>query len=172
MSNQKLVSIGNYSLSSCTLGKGSFAFVNKSTHSILKKDVALKVMMKNKIKDDYVSRHYKREAYLLSQLRHPNIVKLVEVFESKDLFCIAMELCSNGSLLDVLNDYGRLDDSQVRWITQQIVYGLVYIHSKGIMHRDLKLENILLTDGGRRVVLADFGLSSTWHHGKKMNTFP
>ena len=64
MSNQKLVSIGNYSLSSCTLGKGSFAFVNKSTHSILKKDVALKVMIKNKIKDDYILRHYKREAHL------------------------------------------------------------------------------------------------------------
>ena len=149
MSNQKLVSIGNYSLSSCTLGKGSFAFVNKSTHSILKKDVALKVMIKNKIKDDYISRNYKREAYLLSQLRHPNIVKLVEVFESKDFFCIAMELCSNGSLLDVLNDYGGLGDIQVRRITRQIVYGLVYIHSKGIIHRDLKLENILLTDGAR-----------------------
>ena len=172
MSNQKLVSIGNYALSDCSLGKGSFAFVNKSRHSVLQKDVALKVMMKNKIKDDYVSRHYKREAYLLSQLRHPNIVKLVEVFESKDFFCIAMELCSNGSLLDVLNDYGGLGDIQVRRITRQIVYGLVYIHSKGIIHRDLKLENILLADGGRRVVLADFGLSSNWHHGKKMNTFP
>ena len=45
MSNQKLVSIGNYALSDCSLGKGSFAFVNKSTHSILKKDVALKVMI-------------------------------------------------------------------------------------------------------------------------------
>ena len=163
MSNQKLVSIGNYSLSSCTLGKGSFAFVNKSTHSTLKKDVALKVMIKNKIKDDYISRNYKREAYLLSQLRHPNIVKLVEVFESKDFFCIAMELCSNGSLFDVLNDYGYLGDVQfLRSIARQIVYGLVYIHSKGIIHRDLKLENILLTDGARRVVLADFGLSSNW----------
>ena len=75
MSNQKLVSVGNYSLSHCSLGKGSFAFVNKSTHSILNKDVALKVIIKKTIKDEYVSRNYKREAYLLSQLRHPNIAQ-------------------------------------------------------------------------------------------------
>ena len=171
MSNQKLVSIGNYALSDCSLGKGSFAFVNKSRHSVLEKDVALKVMMKNKIKDDYVSRNYMREAVLLSKLKHPNIVRLVEVLDSKDVFCIAMELCSHGSLLDVFNDYGCLGDDALRRIARQIVYGLVYIHNKGIIHRDLKMENILLTDGARRVVLADFGLSSHWHHGKKMNTF-
>ena len=132
MSNQKLVSIGNYSLSSCTLGKGSFAFVNKSTHSILKKDVALKVMMKNKIKDDYVSRNYMREAVLLSKLKHPNIVRLVEVLDSKDVFCIAMELCSHGSLLDVFNDYGCLGDDALRRIARQIVYGLVSLLSRSM----------------------------------------
>ena len=62
-------------------------------------------MIKNKIKDEYVSRNYKREAYLLSQLRHPNIVRLVEVLDYKDVFCIAMELCSDESLLDVFIEY-------------------------------------------------------------------
>ena len=171
MSEPKLISIGHYSLTEDCLGKGCFAFVNKSRHSIIKRDVALKVMNKNKIKDEYVSRNYHREAEILSQLRHPNIVRLVEVLECKDFFCIAMELCSNGSLLEVLNDYGRLGDDQVRMFAQQIVSGLVYIHRKGIIHRDVKLENILLTDGGRRVVLADFGFSSAWLPGKKMHTF-
>ena len=96
------------------LGKGCFAFVNKSRHSIIKRDVALKVMNKNKIKDEYVSRNYHREAEILSQLRHPNIVRLVEVLECKDFFCIAMELCSNGSLLEVLNDHGRLGEVMTR----------------------------------------------------------
>ena len=94
MSDRKLISIGYYSLTESCLGEGTFAFVNKSRHSIIKRDVALKVIRKNKIKDEYIERNYKREAEILSQLRHPNIVRLVELLESKDFFCIAMELCS------------------------------------------------------------------------------
>ena len=94
MSQRKLVSIGNYSLVGHCLGKGSFASVERSNHVIIKKEVALKVMKKKEITDEYVAKNYRREAEILANLSHPNIVKLIEVLESKDFFCIAMELCS------------------------------------------------------------------------------
>ena len=132
---RELIAIGNYTLHQRCLGKGTFASVELSQHNVLKKDVALKVIDKNNIKDEYVAKNFQKEAQILAQVWHPNIVKLLEVVQSRDFFCVALELCPDGSLLDLLNQHGKLANVHAKRITRQMVAGLVYLHEKNIIHR-------------------------------------
>lgn len=169
MARRSLVSMGNYKLEPVNLGKGTFATVELATHVVLQQRVALKIVVKSQIRDPYLKKNLHREAGILSRLRHPNIVKLVEVCNSTDIFCLALEYISGGTLFDYMQKRGPLFEKYAKVVTKQIVSALVYLHGKRLLHRDLKLENILLD--GERVVLVDFGLSNQWHPGKLMNTF-
>ncbi|CAE7826940.1 CPK1 [Symbiodinium sp. CCMP2592] len=92
--------------------------------------------------------HIRREMSLLLMLQHRNIVKLIDVFESKDTFFLVMELVRGGDLSEYLlkKSHGHLDDKEACHVFLQIVEGLSHIHSKNVVHRDLKPQNILLVD--------------------------
>ena len=93
--DKKLVSIGNYILFSHTLGEGSFSKVKIAKHKVLDKEVAVKVIASSKIKDEYVKRNLEREVKILSNLHHPQIVRLFEVATCKGFYYIMMEFYSD-----------------------------------------------------------------------------
>ena len=81
---------------------------------------------------------------------------------------MALEFVPDGSLLDLLGTERKLSEKKAKPLVRQIAGSLQYLHEKRVIHRDLKLENILLD--GERVVLVDFGLSGNWYLGKIMKT--
>ena len=165
-------SIGNYKLTPTTLGKGSFSKVVLANHVILNKQVALKVVTLHKIKDPYVSKNLKREPAIMANLSHPNIVSLHEVVSVGDFYCLVLDFYPGGNLCDMIGDQEgyKLEEEVARCLFKQILAGLGYLHSKSIIHRDIKLENILLDKTQRKAIIADFGLSNFWDANSRLKT--
>ena len=143
---KKLSSIANYKLSGNIIGEGAFAKVEIATHTVFKKKVALKITKINKKLDPYILKNLKRESQILSKLTHPNIVQLYEICYASGFYCLALQYLEGGNLCDLLSNQpdSRLSENKTRNISQQLTLALSYLHSKGILHRDLKLENIVL----------------------------
>ena len=165
-------SIGNYKLTPTTLGKGSFSKVVLANHVILNKQVALKVVTLHKIKDPYVSKNLKREPAIMANLSHPNIVSLHEVVSVGDFYCMVLDFYPGGNLCDMIGSQEgyKLEEGVARSLFKQILAGLGYLHSKSIIHRDIKLENILLDKTQTKAVIADFGLSNFWDANTRLKT--
>ena len=165
-------SIGNYKLTPTTLGKGSFSKVVLANHVILNKQVALKVVTLHKIKDPYVSKNLKREPAIMANLSHPNIVSLHEVVSVGDFYCMVLDFYPGGNLCDMIGSQEgyKLEEEVARSLFKQILAGLGYLHSKSIIHRDIKLENVLLDKTQRKAVIADFGLSNFWDANTRLKT--
>lgn len=162
-SKASLSRIGNYHLTGRCLGKGSFAKVYEAVHRQLNTNVAMKTMNVTDMKDSYMKKHFKREAVLLSRLDHPSIVSLYEVMATRNHYCMVLEF-GGENLCDYVRAQkrGRLDEASARFIARQLVSALVHMNDKGIVHRDIKLENILVNTATKKVKLTDFGLSSDW----------
>ncbi|TGO31008.1 hypothetical protein BPAE_0002g01010 [Botrytis paeoniae] len=112
---------------------------------------------------DLARKSHLREVDILSKLNHPNIIRIERAFLSNDRLYIFTELAAAGDLYTYFDSCGnRLEDAHAHLITRQIALALEYLHSKGIAHRDVKMENILITntDIGSRVILTDFGLAN------------
>jgi len=86
------------------------------------------------------------------------VCKLYETFESQKHKVLILELCAGGDLLNYVRKRRRLKEDYAKYIFRQIMEGLMHIHQKGVLHRDIKLDNILL-DGKGTVKIADFGVS-------------
>lgn len=155
--------LGNYQLTGRCLGKGSFAKVYEATHRHLNTKVALKTMNITEMKDCYMKKNYKRESALLSMLNHPAIVALYEVIETKNHYCIAVEF-GGENLCDFVRvqKRGRLDEFTARTMARQLASAVAHMHEQGVVHRDIKLENILVNAETKKVKVADFGLSTSW----------
>ena len=168
---QKLVQVGNYKLMSLRLGEGATAKVELAYHTILKTKVALKVISLKMLEDqEYFLKHLEREAQMMGRLSHPNVARLFEVQSTGDQQFLVMELFTGGNLLDYLAANLRLGEEQARDFYGQIISGLGHIHSRGVVHRDLKLENIMLDRTRTRVAITDFGLSTALREGESLKT--
>lgn len=152
-----------------TLGKGTYGKVKKARERSGRL-VAIKSIRKEKIKDEQDLVHIRREIEIMSSLCHPHIITIYEVFENKDKIVIVMEYASQGDLYDYICDKRKLTEREARHFFRQIVSAVHYCHQNGIVHRDLKLENILL-DGSGNVKIADFGLSNLFHGDEYLQTF-
>lgn len=98
----------------------------------------------------------RNEVTIHFQLRHPNILELYHFFEDKDRVYLVMELCSNGELFHFLKRRkGPLSEKEAQVFFKEIVVGVNYLHEHGIIHRDLKLSNILLDENMKPVNLGD-----------------
>ncbi|KPP72286.1 NUAK family SNF1-like kinase 1-like [Scleropages formosus] len=153
-----------------TLGRGTYGKVKKATERSSGTTVAIKSIRKECITDDLDKIHIQREIEIVSSLRHPNIIRIYEVFESKDKIVIVMEYAKGGELYDYVNTKRRLSETEARKIFRQITSAVHYCHKNGVVHRDLKLENILL-DEDFNVKLADFGLSNHHRKGELLQTY-
>nr|XP_046253034.1 NUAK family SNF1-like kinase 1 [Scatophagus argus] len=153
-----------------TLGKGTYGKVKKAVERASLNTVAIKSIRKERITDDLDRIHIQREIEITASLRHSNIIRVHEVFESRDKIVIVMEYASRGELYDYIQERRRLPETEARGIFRQITSAVHYCHKNGVVHRDLKLENILL-DQDLNVKLADFGLSNHFQKDSLLQTY-
>jgi calcium-dependent protein kinase len=141
------------------LGQGSFGSVRKVTHRLTGEDRAMKILSKKHISTPEDFQVIQNEVHILSQLDHPNILKVYETFQDKFSYCIITELCTGGELFDRISSSGSISEAVSASYARQILSCLVYLHDRHIVHRDLKPENFLLSDPspGANLKLIDFG---------------
>ena len=102
------------------------------------------------------------EVEIISRLDHPNIVKIGRVYENDQYIFIEMELLTGGTLENHVDNVGPLSDNQASSIMKQIFVAVQYLHEQGIVHRDMKPDNVVFATKRRDIIkLIDFGLSST-----------
>lgn len=142
------------------LGQGAMGAVYVGVHEAKGSRVAIKVVLpaENKEKSDKLAARFEREIKLLSQFRHPNIVRFYGASEDKGIRYYAMELVDGQSLDDLLDEQGVLPLPVATKILVQICEALQELHSTGVVHRDLKPGNVLVGKDGK-VKLTDFGIA-------------
>ncbi|XP_063692262.1 MAP/microtubule affinity-regulating kinase 3-like isoform X45 [Bolinopsis microptera] len=160
--------VGKYKLLK-TIGKGNFAKVKLARHLPTGREVAVKVIDKTQMNQTSIQK-LNREMKIMKRLNHPNIVRLYEVIETEKTLYLVMEYASGGEVFDYLVAHGRMKEKEARQKFRQIVSAVQYCHQKGIIHRDLKAENLLL-DAEMNMKLADFGFSNEFTAGTKLDTF-
>ncbi|KAJ5578496.1 uncharacterized protein N7459_007460 [Penicillium hispanicum] len=159
---RKETTFGQYILGQ-TLGEGEFGKVKLGWKRDGSIQVAIKLIRRETLGSN-PSRLPKiyREIAILRDLAHPNIVRLHEMVETDRHIGIIMEYASGGELFDYILNHRYLKDNSARRLFAQLVSGVGYLHKKGIVHRDLKLENLLL-DRNRNIIITDFGFANTFN---------
>ena len=142
-----------------TLGKGQFGLVRLAHHLRTGDKTAVKCIRKREMKPIEVYQQ-RKEIEVLKMCQHPNIVRMVDLFETIDHYFIVLEYMDGKDLFDYMRFRSfKISENRAREIMIQLFQAVKYLHSYGIMHRDLKLENIMMTDNTDRAVpkLVDFG---------------
>ncbi|EDO46091.1 predicted protein, partial [Nematostella vectensis] len=140
------------------LGKGAYAEVKEAYSNKLGRNVAVKIIEKAKLSSKSFNKFMRREVEALRQVDHKYVISLIEVLESSKRFYLVLELAQNGDLLQLLQKKKQLHENEARKIFKKIVKGVLHCHRKGIAHRDLKLENILLSRKNEPII-SDFGFA-------------
>lgn len=160
-SRRKETTFGDYILGQ-TIGEGEFGKVKLGWKKDGSVQVAIKLLRRESLGNN-PSRLPKiyREISILKELSHPNIVRLHEMAETDRHIGIVLEYASGGELFDYILNHRYLKDNPARRLFAQLVSGVGYLHKKGIVHRDLKLENLML-DRNRNIIITDFGFANTF----------
>ncbi|VTZ68799.1 calcium-dependent protein kinase 7, putative [Plasmodium chabaudi chabaudi] len=143
------------------LGQGKFSTVYRGINKQTNSEFAIKVI-NNRSVSIYEKELLRSEISILRLLRHPNVIFLKEIINTKETLYISMELVKGGELYDFLLSETRLSEIHANKIISQLIKTVAYLHKCGIIHRDIKPENILLTDKSKdaQIKLTDFGLST------------
>ena len=148
---------GRYALS-YVLGRGGMATVYYATDTTLGRPVAVKCLAEHFLDDDGFRRRLVREARIAARLSHPNIVQIYDAGEDDQRPYIVMEYVEGERFAELLRRRGRLPPNEVVELAPQICAGLAHAHVAGLVHRDIKPQNLLLTPSGK-VKIADFGIA-------------
>jgi len=155
------------------LGEGAGGVVRRIRHRTTGTDFAVKCLKKDRATEAKGLERLRNEIVLMSELSHPNIVRIEEVYESPNNIFIVQELCTGGDLFDrleKLSDY-HYTEAQCAKLVQQILGAVCYLHKNGITHRDLKLENFMFSswDADSELRMIDFGLSKHFENGQHLH---
>ncbi|KAI9481878.1 ovarian-specific serine/threonine-protein kinase Lok, partial [Coemansia mojavensis] len=146
------------------LGSGAFAEVRIAINRVTGERFAAKIINRNRItqieKRKKLDENFRIETSILSRVRHPAIVQVHGVFRETDYLYLVLDLASDGELFDEIVSRQYLSEDDSRRVLLQLLLSIRHLHRMGIVHRDIKLENILLADKQKlRLKLADFGLA-------------
>lgn len=150
------------------VGEGGFCKVRLGVHQVTGAKTAVKLVDKAKLTEENDRRRVGREIRVLKRLAHEHVIRLFDVVDSPKIVYVVMEYADGGSLLDYVRRRKKLAEPEAARFFHQMCRGLDYCHGNGVVHRDVKLENVLL-DAGENVKLIDFGLSAVLAgDGKKL----
>ena len=152
-----------------TIGKGTFSTVKLGENIKTKQKVAIKILNKEKIKEEEDLERIKREIKILSMMDHPNVIKTYKNIENEKNYYLIMEYCDGGELFNYIVEKEKLDEDEASMFFYQLINALEYIHSLGVAHRDLKPENLLLVKN-KIIKIIDFGLSNYFDGETKLET--
>lgn len=150
-----------------SIGRGNVAEVFLAREKALDRPVAVKVMRKTLALDETARKRFLREARLSAKIHHPNVVSVHRVGELEEdgRPYLVMEYIDGRTYADILASSGRLAEDEVRHILIEVCRALEVAHQLGIIHRDIRPDNIMRTRDGDRIVLADFGLAGILETG-------
>jgi serine/threonine protein kinase len=148
--------LGQYGILS-VLGEGGMSTVYRARQASIQRDVAVKVIEAKMTNDTAFLKRFEREAQLIASLSHTHIVKVFDYGQQNNVIYLVMELLSGGSLNELLQK-GPLAPDRVFRLVDQVTSALDYAHQKGVVHRDLKPQNLMFDESGN-VLLTDFGLA-------------
>ena len=141
------------------IGQGAFGKVNLGLNVLTGRVVAIKSFNKKNL-DSPNNENMKKIIYetnLMRKLNHPNITKILEMFEDEKYILIIMEYINGGNLFSFVKKRRKLNEKISKFLFKQIILGIKHIHSQNIVHRDIKLENILI-DLNNTIKICDFGI--------------
>ncbi|MCQ2008912.1 MAG: Stk1 family PASTA domain-containing Ser/Thr kinase [Sporolactobacillus sp.] len=147
---------GRYQILS-RLGEGGMAIVYKAKDLILERFVAVKTLRPELSGDEEFVRRFHREAESVASLSHPNIVAIYDIGE-EDCYYIVMEYIEGMTLKEFIKDYSPISIDESIYIMKQILLAITHAHQHGIVHRDIKPQNILINES-ERVKVTDFGIA-------------
>lgn len=152
------------------LGQGSYGTVVSAIKKSSGDERAIKIINKFKLKTEAARQKIMNEVEILRKLDHPHIVKVYEFYEDEFNLYLVMELCKGGELLNHIIKHGVLSESDTAVYMKQIFSAVYYMHSMSIVHRDLKLENMLIqSTTNQNIKIADFGTAIELPSGKSLS---
>ena len=158
----------NFYLYGRLIGQGAFGKVNIGLNILAGRVVAIKSFNKKELSEN--GENMKKILYetdLMKKLNHPNITKILEVFEDDDYILISMEYINGGNLFSFVKKRRKLSEKTAKYLFKQIILGIQHIHSHKIVHRDIKLENILI-DLNNNIKICDFGIGKILTYKKQL----
>ncbi|KAK5647421.1 hypothetical protein RI129_002313 [Pyrocoelia pectoralis] len=141
-----------------TIGSGSYATVRVAHSERHDGNVAVKIVSKFTAPTDYLKKFLPREIEVVKGLKHPNLIRFLQAIETTHRVYIVMEFAENGSLLDIIRRDSYIDEGRARKWFRQLLEAVDYCHERGVVHRDIKCENLLM-DKGYNIKLSDFGFA-------------
>jgi serine/threonine protein kinase/Flp pilus assembly protein TadD len=168
--------IGNYHIID-KIGEGGMGIVYKAQDAVLERIVAIKALRPLLLADANMKARFIREAKILAKLSHPNIVTLYTLLQDEGRLYLVMEYAEGKTLKAILGESGAMTFVQYLGIFQQVLEGVGYAHAKGIIHRDIKPGNVIVTQRGT-VKITDFGIAKVpgdlrmTASGTRMGTIP
>lgn len=126
----------------CKLGEGAFSAVYKAEHKVTKRVVAIKIIDKLKLGYDQLS-NVNNEINVMKRLRHPNVLRLLNLYNNKKYCYIVLQYCDGGEVFNKIIEYTYFSESLSRHVFTQLLSAVQYLHSVNVAHRDIKPENLL-----------------------------
>jgi serine/threonine protein kinase len=154
--------LGAYTIQS-KLGEGGMARVYKGYHARLRREVAIKVILSQIADKEGFKARFEREAQLIASLQHPNIVAVYDFGEIGHITYLVMQYVGGGTLRDQLRGGHAIDPRQAILYCQEMARALHHAHLRGIVHRDVKPQNMLVSASDRnQLLLSDFGIAKLY----------
>lgn len=174
---QKRTSVGPWDFVK-SVGAGSMGQVKLAVNRYTRQSAAVKIVPKAFTQKNWEGRESNdakdarviREAAIGKLVYHPNISRLYEVYSMSSHYYLVFEYIAGGQMLDYIITHGSVKETQARRFARSIASSLDYCHRNSIVHRDLKIENILIADGGD-IKIIDFGLSNLFRRDDLLKTF-